>query len=69
MLLRCFDPRQKKNICKFRLRFCKSVQTFNAKEVCHAFWTDLLRKLLFLRVFAVAVFFDFCDVNIAFCKR
>ena len=32
ILLRSFDLRQKKNICKFRLHFCKSVQTFHAKS-------------------------------------
>ena len=34
MFLRSFDLRQKKNICKFRLYFRKSVQTFNVKVVC-----------------------------------
>ena len=37
MILSHFDLRQKKNICKFRLRFCKSVQTFHAKVVCPTF--------------------------------
>ena len=37
MLLSYFDLRQKKNICKFRLHFHKSVQTFHAKVVCPTF--------------------------------
>ena len=32
ILLRSFDLRQKRSICKFRLHFCKSVQTFHAKS-------------------------------------
>jgi hypothetical protein len=31
------NGRKKKN-CKFWLHFCKSVQTFHAKEVCPTFW-------------------------------
>jgi len=38
MLLRSFYTRQKRSICKFQLRFCKSVQTFHAKVVCPTFW-------------------------------
>ena len=44
-LLRCFDLRQKKNICKFRLRFFKSVQTFHAKVVCPTFRDRPLSKV------------------------
>ena len=33
-----FIPRQKKKNCKYHRLFCKSVQTFHAKEVCPIFW-------------------------------
>ena len=38
ILLRCSDLRQTKDICKFWIHFCKSVQTFHAKVVCPTFW-------------------------------
>ena len=37
VFLCCFVLWRKKNICKFRLHFRKSVQTFHAKVVCPAF--------------------------------
>ena len=48
MLLSYFDLRQKKNICKFRLHFCKSVQTFHAKVVCPTFWDRPPLEVAFL---------------------
>ena len=47
MFLRSFYTRQKKNICKFRLNFRKSVQTFHAKVVCPTFWDRPLREAAF----------------------
>ena len=48
ILLRCFVLRQKRSICKFRLRFCKSVQTFHAKVVCPTFWDRPPLEVAFL---------------------
>ena len=38
ILLRYTAQRQKRRNCKYRSKFCKSVQAFHAKVVCPTFW-------------------------------
>ena len=54
---------RKRTSVNFGFVFANLCKPFTQKWSVLHFWTDHLRKLLFLRIFAVAVFFDYSDAD------